>query len=299
MPDADAIRNGLKMRAAVVEQYLGACFADADIPPRLREAMRYSLLAGGKRLRPVLCLETAALFGVDSRQSLPFAAALEMIHTYSLIHDDLPCMDNDDLRRGRPTCHKAFDEATALLAADALLSDAFWFMTHAGESLAADRVLAAVRETARAVGARGMVGGQALDLAQMSGKVETLAELRHIHALKTGALLRIACTTGALLGGAGGADLQAVSDYGADLGLAFQIVDDILDVVGDARSLGKNPGNDAALGKTTYPSLLGLDASRALAEEASMRAVRALEAFSGPQAGFLAGLARVLVDRVN
>jgi geranylgeranyl diphosphate synthase type II len=289
MPDADAIRNGLKMRAAIVEQYLGACFADADIPPRLREAMRYSLLAGGKRLRPVLCLETSALFGVDSRQSLPFAAALEMIHTYSLIHDDLPCMDNDDLRRGRPTCHKAFDEATALLAGDALLSDAFWFMANAGGDLAADRVLAAVRETACAVGSRGMVGGQALDLAQMAGKVETLAELRHIHALKTGALL----------GGASGPDLQAVSDYGADLGLAFQIVDDILDVVGDARSLGKNPGNDVALGKTTYPSLLGLDASRALAEEASMRAMRALEAFSGPQAGFLAGLARVLVDRVN
>jgi geranylgeranyl diphosphate synthase type II len=297
----DSIANELKTRAALVEAWLRDCLKSMDMPPRLRAAMEYSLLAGGKRLRPVLCLATAELFAVGSRQALPVACALEMIHTYSLIHDDLPCMDDDDLRRGRPTCHKQFDEATALLAGDALLTDAFWFMTEAGAFLAADRVLAALREAAAAAGGRGMVGGQALDLEGVASEQDSepaaLPALQRMHALKTGAMLRAACTTGALLGGADARALAAVALYGEQIGLAFQIVDDILDVVGDARTLGKNPGSDAARGKVTYPVLVGLDESRRLAEEASHAAVRALDGFAGPQAEFLRGLAEFLVKR--
>ena len=298
MPHAKENEFTLTARAAFVENWLRDCLGQAQIPPRLRAAMEYSLLAGGKRLRPVLCLTTAGMFGVKPEHVLPFACGLEMIHTYSLIHDDLPCMDNDDLRRGRPTCHKAFDEATALLAGDALLTDAFWFMTGAGVFLSSDRVLAAVREAAAAAGGQGMAGGQMLDLENVD-KAPNLETLQGINILKTGALLRASCTTGALLGGADEHALAAVAAYGSHLGLAFQIVDDILDVVGDAKTLGKNPGNDAAQGKMTYPALLGLDESRKRAEEDSDAAVRALGGFAGPEADFLSGLARELVHRVS
>ena len=297
---ADSIANELQARAALVETWLRSCLENTGMPPRLRTAMEYSLLAGGKRLRPVLCLATAELFDVNPRHALPFACSLEMIHTYSLIHDDLPCMDDDDLRRGRPACHKAFDEATALLAGDALLTDAFWFMTRSASFMAADRVLAAVSEAAAAAGGRGMAGGQMLDLegVQASGPA-VLPALQRVHALKTGAMIRAACTTGALLGGADAHALAAVAVYGEQIGLAFQIVDDILDVVGDAQTLGKKPGSDAAGGKVTYPVLLGLDESRRLAEEASHAAVRALGGFTGPQADFLSGLAKFLINRVS
>ena len=260
MPHMEAVERELKAQAGVVEQWLRTCLRDTDIPPRLREAMEYSLLAGGKRLRPVICLTTAGMFGVPAQPVLPFACALEMIHTYSLIHDDLPCMDNDDLRRGRPTCHKAFDEATALLAGDALLTDAFWFMTQAGCALASDRVLAAVCEAALAAGGRGMAGGQMLDL---QGSGTDLPSLRRLHALKTGALLRAACTTGALLGGADAHALAAVAAYGEHLGLAFQIVDDILDVVGDVQTLGKNPGSAGTRYANVLPTPVPASTTRA------------------------------------
>ncbi len=299
MPDMDAIKAEFAKQAHYIEDYLQDCLKQRDMPARLREAMEYSLLAGGKRLRPVLCLTTAGMFGVSRQHAVPFAAAFEMIHTYSLIHDDLPCMDNDDLRRGRPTNHKAFDEATALLAGDALVTDAFWFMTEAGASIAQDKVLAAIREAAHAAGSAGMVGGQVLDMEMTGEKAVQLERLQHLHALKTGALIRAACTTGALLGGADDSALRAVGRYGTSLGLAFQIVDDILDVTGDAKTLGKTPGKDAALGKVTYPSLIGLAESRTLAEQASAEAIRALGGFTGPEADFLSGLPHMLVQRVS
>jgi len=299
MPNMDAIKVELANQAQFVEEYLQHCLKDIDMPPRLREAMEYSLLAGGKRLRPVLCLTTAGMFDVNRQHSVPFAAAMEMIHTYSLIHDDLPCMDNDDLRRGRPTNHKAFDEATAMLAGDAMVTDAFWFMTRSAEFIATDQVLAAVREAAAAAGSSGMVGGQMLDIEMTGASDADLPRLQKVHALKTGAMIRASCTTGALLGGADASALAAVSRYGTNLGLAFQIVDDILDVIGDAKTLGKNPGSDAALGKVTYPSLVGLDESRRLAEQASAEAVQALGGFAGPQAEFLSGLPKLLVQRMQ
>jgi len=297
---ADPIESELRIRAVPVEAWLHSGLEGGGVPQRLRAAMKYSLLAGGKRLRPVLCLTTAEMFGVNLHHVLPFACALEMIHTYSLIHDDLPCMDDDDLRRGRPTCHKEFDEATALLAGDALLTDAFWCMSRSAVFLAEDRVLAAMREAAVAAGGRGMVGGQMLDLEGVrASDPAALSALQRVHALKTGAMIRAACTTGALLGGADAHALAAVAVYGEQIGLAFQIVDDILDVEGDTRALGKKTGGDAARGKVTYPVLLGLEESRRLAAEASNAAAQALGGFAGPQAEFLGGLAKFLLNRVS
>ncbi len=257
-------------------------------PPRLVEAVRHSLFAGGKRLRPALALGACELVrGVDT-PALPAACALEMIHTYSLIHDDLPAMDDDDLRRGRPTCHKVFGEATAILAGDALLTMAF-------DTAAETESVEVVRELARAAGICGMAGGQQLDM-DAEGKALTLDELRRVHALKTGALIRAAARCGALCGGADAAGTEALAEYGARLGLAFQITDDILDVTGDAAALGKRTGADAAHTKATYPGLAGLDASRRLAEEAVDGAVAALEGF-GPEAAPLRDLARFVLER--
>ena len=299
MINVDALKAEFASQAQFVEDYLEGCLKKREIPAKLLASMEYSLLAGGKRLRPVLCLATAEMFGVNKQYVAPFAAALEMIHTYSLIHDDLPCMDNDDLRRGRPTNHKAFDEATALLGGDGLLTDAFWLMTESGAFIAQDRVLTAIREAANAAGAPGMVGGQMLDMEITGQQNATLETLQQVHALKTGAMIRAACLTGALLGGADEPALAAVARYGTNLGLAFQIVDDILDVVGDAKTLGKTPGKDAQAGKLTYPALIGLEGSRSRAAQASEEAVRALGGFSGPQAEFLSGLPRMLVQRVS
>lgn len=292
---ADAVKARLDARGGEVEAFLGQCFLQEDIPSRLRRAMRYSLLAGGKRLRPVLCLTCAALCGGQEAPVMPFAAALEMIHTYSLIHDDLPAMDNDDLRRGKPSSHKAFDEATAILAGDALLTDAFWFM--GSTQLPAVQVLRAVMELAKAAGSRGMAGGQVLDMLYTgAGHIER-DELAQMHAMKTGALLRAACVCGALLSGAGRDQLEAVASYGAALGAAFQIADDILDIVSDTATLGKPAGSDVAQGKMTWPALVGLEESRRVAREHVAGAVDALHDFSGENAAFLRGLARYVVDR--
>lgn len=300
----------LRARADIVDRFLSTCFTAPDIPPRLAEAVRYSLLAGGKRLRPVLCLSCAQACALPAAEDaccgapggqlmqavLPFAAGLEMIHTYSLIHDDLPAMDDDDLRRGRPTCHKAFDEATAILAGDALLTDAFGYM--AAAPLPAPRVLNAVRLTAEAAGSHGMAGGQTLDLAA-EGRTLARDELTRLNALKTGALLRAACECGAVLAGAGEERRQAVRRFGAELGIAFQISDDILDVVGSEAEVGKEVRHDAEAGKATWPALLGLDAARALAEEHCRAAEQALPAdlFAGPEADFLRLTARELAFR--
>lgn len=287
----------LRSDGALVEQYLATCLERRDLPTRLREAMNYSLMAGGKRVRPVLCLSTAAMCGLSSDTVLPFACAIEMIHTYSLIHDDLPAMDDDDLRRGKPSNHIAFDEATAILAGDALLTDAFCFM--ASLPLPAQRVLDALGTVAHAAGGSGMVGGQMLDMLYTGiGQVE-LEKLQHMHSLKTGALLRAACVSGAQLAGAPAEHITAIASYGAALGVAFQIADDILDITADTATLGKPAGSDVEQGKNTYPVLMGLDQSRILANSHMQHAVDSLALFAGPDAAFLRALAQYVVERTH
>ena len=301
----DMLKKQLKTDAAQVEAFLADCLGSLlGLPQGLRAAMDYSLLAGGKRLRPVLCLTFARAFGEKREPAcpsitdavMPFAAAIECIHTYSLIHDDLPAMDDDDMRRGRPSNHKQFDEATAILAGDALVTDAFAFMASAGKQLPAERVLAAIACMATAAGGPGMVGGQYLDMQYTLAKTATLEQLRGMHAMKTGALITASCLTGAILGGADAKEQQAVASYGKALGSAFQIMDDILDIIGDAAVLGKPIGSDAANEKPTYPSLLGLEQSRALAHEEADKAVASLPD-AGSQTAFLHALARYVVER--
>ncbi len=267
-----------------------AAFVDSweYVPEVLLEAIRYSLFAGGKRLRPGLTLGAAEIIAGDDTAAMPAACAIEMVHTYSLIHDDLPSMDDDDLRRGRPTLHKVYGEATAILAGDGLFSMAFDLLAETGR---AD----VVREIARAAGVSGMVGGQILDL-QSEGKPITLEALQRIHRAKTGALFRASVRSGALIAGADAARLDALTAYGEHVGLAFQIVDDILDVIGDAESLGKSPGSDNAQEKATYPGVAGLDHSRQLAKEAADSAIAALSDF-GPEAEPFRDLARFMIER--
>ncbi|MEB3333390.1 MAG: farnesyl diphosphate synthase [Cyanobacteriota bacterium] len=234
-------------------------------PESLREAMRYSLLAGGKRLRPILCLAACELAGGTVEMAIPTAVALEMVHTMSLIHDDLPAMDNDDLRRGRPTSHKQFGEAMAILAGDALLTRSFEMVARRSPGVSAERLLAVVGELSLAAGAPGLVGGQVVDL-ECEGKDVDLSTLEFIHLHKTGALLRACVVCGALLGGAGEDLLEALRVYARGIGLAFQIIDDILDVTASSEVLGKTAGKDLTADKTTYPKLLGLEESRKRAD---------------------------------
>ena len=264
-----------------------------DIPEKLLEAMRYSLEAGGKRLRPVMLLAACEMAGGDATLALPFACALEMIHTYSLIHDDLPAMDNDSLRRGRPTCHVQYGEAIAILAGDALLTRAFSVIASA---LAPDGIRCrAVAELADAAGYTGMVGGQTLDIA-LEGKTITQATLSKLQRLKTGALIRAACRLGCLCGGVISGELwDAADQYAEKLGLCFQVVDDILDGTGDPAVLGKTVGKDAASGKTTYFSVLGEERARAYAEELTDGAIKAIEGFD--KEGRLQALATLLLRR--
>ena len=295
MLTVESMKDVLRARARLVENFLATCLDDREVQPRLKEAMRYSLLAEGKRLRPVLCLSTAALCGLAAERVLPFAVAIEMIHTYSLIHDDLPGMDDDDLRRGRPSNHKAFDVATAILAGDGLLTDAFLLMGRA--PLPAERVLAAVREMALSAGSSGMVGGQEWDTVYTGGPQIGLEQLRQVHALKTGALLRGACVCGALLAGASDAVREAVAAYGAAFGVAFQIADDILDETSDTATLGKPVGSDAAHGKMTYPRLVGLEKSRELGWRQVEKAQAALQGLDGAEADFLRALVHYMMQR--
>jgi len=297
------VKERLAAMAAEVEVYMRERFSvrmrERGVPEGLLAAMEYSLLAGGKRLRPALCLTFAELFGTERASVMPFAAGFELIHTYSLIHDDLPPMDNDDMRRGRPSNHKVFGEAGAILSGDALATEAFGCMGRTWPGIAADRVLPALNEAAWAAGAAGMVGGQQLDMEYTAKAGVTLAELARMQALKTGALLTAPCVCGALLAGAGEEGVARAREYGEAVGAAFQIVDDILDEVGDAALLGKPVGSDREQGKTTYPSLIGLDASRRLAEERSATAVAALAPYAGPAADLLRELARYIVERVQ
>jgi len=305
-----ALAQRLDAAAAATEARLASALADAPLPgegerpPRLLAAMRHGALGGGKRLRPFLVIETAALFGVAPAAAGTAAAALECVHCYSLIHDDLPAMDDDDLRRGRPTVHKAFDEATAILAGDALLTLAFELL--AGEDAAADPAvrIALVQLLARASGLGGMVGGQMLDLAAEgrfdAGRPMALAEaeIRRLQAMKTGALLLAAVEAGAILGGASAAERGALAAYGRALGAAFQIADDILDVDGSAEAVGKKVGKDQAAGKGTLVSALGLPAARLRLQELVGEAQAALAPF-GARGAILEAAARFVAERRN
>lgn len=267
------------------------------LPGRLHEAMRYAVLGGGKRVRPLLCHAAGELTGARAESLEAASSALEMIHVYSLVHDDMPCMDDDALRRGKPTIHVQYDEPTALLVGDALQSQAFVALTDSA-ALALPAQAALVRELALASGSVGMAGGQAIDLASV-GLTLTRPELETMHRMKTGALLRASVRMGALAGTAPDAGtLQALDAYAAAVGLAFQVVDDILDVTTDSATLGKTAGKDAKDGKPTYVSILGLDASRALATQLRRDAHDALAPF-GERARRLAELADLVVNRVS
>ncbi len=297
IPAAEAVRGDLDRLLPRVEGRLRAAFQDGEAL-RLGEAMRYSLSAGGKRVRPVLCLLAAEAVGGAADAALPGALALELIHTYSLVHDDLPAMDDDDLRRGKPTCHIVFGEAHAILAGDGLLTEAFRLLAAEGD-IPPERRARALEGLAAAAGWRGMVGGQALDLEgeaiTREGRTYDLAHLQTIHRLKTGALLRASLELGGILGGGSEAQLEALKEAGAALGLAFQIQDDILDATSDASTLGKRAGKDSGKGKITYPALLGLDGARKALQEATERAVCRLQSLPNPSS--LQAWARYLETR--
>jgi geranylgeranyl pyrophosphate synthase len=268
--------------------------AGAALSPRLLEAMRYSTLAGGKRIRPLLVLAACSAGGGDASHAIVPACALEYVHTYSLIHDDLPAMDNDVLRRGKPTCHVAFDEATAILAGCGLLTHALQLLAASPGCDDATR-LAMLATLTEASGPRGMLAGQAFDLASTGSNLD-LPALEALHAAKTGALIRAAVRIGGLCAGADEATLARLDDYARDIGLGFQVADDLLNVGGDAARLGKSVGSDAALGKNTYPGLLGTDAARAQLEALHQRALDALTDL-GPAADLLRAIAHTLRDR--
>ncbi len=270
---------------AALEDYVSSW---NDAPPLLVEAVRYSLFAKGKRLRPALVLGAAEMASGDDTVALPAACALEMIHTYSLIHDDLPAMDNDDLRRGLLTSHKVYGEAMAILAGDALLTMAFDVLTET-------RFPEVIREVARAAGVAGMVGGQVVDL-KSEGETIGLDTLRAMHRQKTGALIRVSVRVGAILGDASNEQLESLTRYAEHLGLAFQITDDILDAAGDADAMGKNTGSDAAKKKATYVSIVGLDESRRLLHETVEHALKALEPL-GDRAEMFRGLMHYVAER--
>lgn len=265
-------------------------------PETLYESMRYSLLAGGKRLRPILCLAACELVGGDPAVVIPTACALEMIHTMSLIHDDLPSMDNDDYRRGRLTNHKVYGEDVAILAGDALLTYAFEHVATATQGATPERVLRVIAGLGKAVGGEGLVGGQIVDLASEGNPDTTLETLTYIHNHKTAALLEISVTSGAILAGASDEQVQNLRDYAQRIGLAFQIVDDILDITSTAETLGKSVGKDVAAQKATYPKLWGLEESRRQADHLIASAKAALEGF-GPANQPLLAIADYIVAR--
>jgi geranylgeranyl diphosphate synthase type II len=289
----------LQLRVSRVEAGIDRLLPGASEPStRLHAAMRYSMQAGGKRLRPVLVLAAAELFEEPRpADALAAAVAVECVHTYSLIHDDLPCMDNDDLRRGRPTAHKAFDEATALLAGDALLTRAFAILAeeYAGAPAIATRLVA---ELGDAAGSRRLIGGQMEDLLAERSLEETPESLRFIHLNKTAAMIEASLAMGGLCGGASDAQVEALRQAGRELGLAFQIVDDILDATSDTATLGKTAGKDAKAGKVTYVSVHGIEAARRIAGEHSELAIAALLRLPG-DTRFLSALAEGLVRRTR
>jgi len=297
MTRSDTISDYLTRRATEVNQWLDALLPSEATPPtRLHRAMRYSLMAGGKRLRPILVLAAGESFGASTDNLMPAACAIEMIHTYSLIHDDLPAMDNDDLRRGRPTCHKAFDEATAILAGDALLTQAFRVLAAELPHLNAERQLRVIREISNAASTiDGMIGGQMADI-ESEGQPVDETTLEYIHRSKTGALITAPVVVGGLIAGASEPELDKLRAYGQRIGLAFQIADDILDVTSTSEQLGKTAGKDLAAHKATYPALHGVEQSEARMQQLVSEAID-IVAGLGQDAGRLAELARFIVAR--
>ena len=293
---ANRLEQALGESAAAVNDCLDRLLPEPVGPEgRVAEAMRYAALGGGKRLRPFLLIASARLFGVEGEPALRAAVAVEMIHAYSLVHDDLPAMDDDELRRGRPTCHIHFGEATAILAGDALLTYAFEVMTGGDTHRDAGVRCELARGLAVASGAGGMVGGQMVDLLAADNNLD-IDGITHLQNLKTGALIAFACEGGAILGEAPDDHRAALAAYGRDLGLAFQIADDLLDIEGSAAELGKAVGKDADQGKATFVSLLGIEGARNYADELVARAVARLEIFDD-RAGLLADAARFVGDR--
>jgi farnesyl diphosphate synthase len=305
-PFAARLQAAADETEALLGRLLSGDLAEGEIarPERLLDAMRYVTLGGGKRLRPFLVVESAALFEVPRSRALMAGAALECVHCYSLVHDDLPAMDDDDLRRGRPTAHKQFDEATAILAGDGLLTFAFDILSRPETHPDATVRIALVMELARASGLGGMVGGQMLDLAAegrfSGGSPARLneSEILQLQAMKTGALLRFGCTAGAILGGATAKEREALVHYGRALGQAFQIADDLLDVEGDAAALGKATGKDAAHGKATLVGILGIKGAHARLDQLVQEADAALAGF-GARASTLREAARFVAERKN
>jgi len=291
------ISSYLNIRRTEIDKTLQAMLQNDSL---LEKAMAYSLMAGGKRIRPILCLAAFDAVGGNPEhygKALDAACALEMIHTYSLIHDDLPAMDNDNMRRGKPTCHKAFNEATAILAGDSLLTKSFEVLskeyTQNTEYLSTQ--LKVIRSISKASGHQGMIEGQMLDISS-ENMMLCLKDLEHLHALKTGALINVSLYTGAIVGNADKDQVEQISIYGKNIGLAFQLADDILNVEGDPEVMGKAVGTDSALNKNTYPSILGMEKSRALAKQLIDSALHAIDNFDN-KSDPLRSIARFIINR--
>ena len=288
--DNSILNSYLREKKTLIDRYLMMFLGSpGKLPPTLYESMRYSLSAGGKRIRPILSIAACEAVGGMAEDVMPAAIAIEMIHTYSLIHDDLPAMDNDDLRRGKPTNHRVFGEATAILAGDGLLTLAFGILSGVSNSMKI------IHEIALAAGPEGMVGGQQLDI-ENEGKNIDVKALEELHRRKTGALILAAVRSGGIAGGAAETQLSALTDYGMKIGLAFQIADDILDLEGDVEYIGKSPGKDVKQNKNTYPALVGLAESKIVARNLVDEALEALESFD-EKAVPLRMIAEYIVDR--
>ncbi len=292
------LKEYLKEKKRLVDEFLDDYLPKADIHPKiLHEAMRYSLFAGGKRVRPILAIAACEAAGGNIDTALPAASAIELIHTYSLIHDDLPAMDNDDYRRGRPTNHKKYGEAIAILAGDALLTTAFDVLADRklNSRIDSDALIYIIKTLASASGSTGMVGGQAADI-QASGKEVNLPEVEYIHIHKTGALIRASVCIGAIAGNASKDEFHVLTRYGECIGLAFQIADDILDIEGNKDETGKDIGSDIAKEKVTYPSVIGISESKNLAKELIGKAIEAISTL-GEKAEPLREIARYIIER--
>lgn len=291
------LKTYITQKNQIIDAALEKMLQDSPSTETLVKAMQYSLMAGGKRIRPVLCLAACEAVGGAPQQALTAACALEMIHTYSLIHDDLPAMDDDELRRGKPTCHIAFDEATAILAGDALLTLAFEVLSavHLTDGHHAARCLKVIHIISEAAGYQGMIQGQMLDIAS-EGRKLSAEELETMHRLKTGALIETSIACGALLGGADQQQKELLGAYGSKIGLAFQVADDILNVEGNPQLMGKATGTDQLREKTTYPSMLGIEAARNFSKKLVREALQALETF-GKQADPLRAIATYIIER--
>lgn len=296
--DMEPFLKDMKSRKEFVDKSLKQLLTPEDAyPPIIHRAIHYSVFNGGKRLRPIMVIESARIAGGTPESVMPTACAIELIHSYSLVHDDLPAMDNDDYRRGKLTCHKVFGEANAILAGDALLTAGFELMAKNTEVVGIEPadVIKVIREVAYAVGSQGMIGGQVLDLDSEDHTIEYEA-LKTLHSLKTGQMFRAALTAGAILSNMNNEGLEALARYAHHFGLAFQITDDILDIQGDEALLGKPIGSDEKNHKTTYPSLFGLEHSRELARQNVEECIESLAGF-GPEADFLRNLARFVLSR--